>query len=714
MKITTRLSRGGVKAFLISLFFLFTSSFIFAQNVKPYVVDLSKMPVVNDDKTATFDKVTKTVTVTANDKLQYGGNKGIYLWLNNLDISSYNIARVKYKVIGDYGFHFTLNYDDNTLDWNNDKTTYCPSYLNEMLIPLKSNQRRLHGIAVTGTWNVPYEQFVIESITLEKVANPQKTDVCACDEPPVIDISTNETIDKNLNAWDFVKKLGAGFQYMVFVSYPNEQEFGTDIFSLAAFSKPTKEQIHFIKEKGFKTIRFQTNPGHGHILDKDYTVSPRYIKAIKQVVDWCIEEDMNVILCGPFAEHTQVEWYKKKIEAGNVHYAGYYVNEKYKEESERFIKAVWKQYAEAFNNSYDEHLIFETFNEPFDVFDEHGFDPKGDCATCKKDYAILNEYNQLIVDTIRSTGGNNASRFIMINGIGSRWSTITDKNFKLPKDKTKNKLIPTYHHYPMGGSAASDYPFDYYTNGIKDSIAESFAALDKAYFSKHIPVYLGETGQSRHTPVLERIKMINDIMTEVSKPNRSCAALLHVDGDLTGADASGWFSGYYDSWKLKWYDEELVDTFIYGAQGKEYPLSSDFIKKNEIKIESIVGKNLLKKPVERTGKVNWDNNYMIKSGSFYRSTPIKYKIEFEIEKTGADPFLNFAYTDFKGNWHDGYNTPLLKSMRVKGGVMDGIIKVQADTVVLEINEKLANELVNGEAVYLNGQNIIIKSMKVIE
>ena len=53
-------------------------------------------------------------------------------------------------------------------------------------------------------------------------------------------------------------------------------------------------------------------------------------------------------------------------------------------------------------------------------------------------------------------------------------------------------------------------------------------------------------------------------------------------------------------------------------------------------------------------------------------------------------------------------------MRVKGGVMDGIIKVQADTVVLEINEKLANELVNGEAVYLNGQNIIIKSMKVIE
>ena len=46
--------------------------------------------------------------------------------------------------------------------------------------------------------------------------------------------------------------------------------------------------------------------------------------------------------------------------------------------------------------------------------------------------------------------------------------------------------------------------------------------------------------------------------------------------------------------------------------------------------------------------------------------------------------------------------------------MEGVIKVQSDTVVLEINEKLANELVNSDAVYLNGQNIIIKSMKVIE
>ena len=172
--------------------------------------------------------------------------------------------------------------------------------------------------------------------------------------------------------------------------------------------------------------------------------------------------------------------------------------------------------------------------------------------------------------------------------------------------------------------------------------------------------------------------------------------------------------GYYDSFNLKWFDTEYIDTILYAAQGKEYPLSAEFIKNNETKVESIVGKNLLPEPVVRTGKVTWGNNYQIRSETFYRSTPAKYKIEFEIEKTGVDPFLHFAYFDINYNWHDGSNTPLLKKMRIKGGVLQGTIKVQADTVVLEINEKLANELVNGEAVYLNGQNIIIKSMKVIE
>ena len=138
----------------------------FAQNVKPYVVDLNKLSAVNDDKTMSFNKTTKTFTLTANDRLEYGGSKSLYLWLNSLDISSYNIVRVKYSVPNeeDYGFILTTDYDDDTLDWNKDKSTYCPSYLNEMVIPILSNQQTLNGIIFPNNSSVVLTKRTVRNV----------------------------------------------------------------------------------------------------------------------------------------------------------------------------------------------------------------------------------------------------------------------------------------------------------------------------------------------------------------------------------------------------------------------------------------------------------------------------------------------------------------------------------------------------------------------
>jgi aryl-phospho-beta-D-glucosidase BglC (GH1 family) len=686
------------------LFFalLFFAASAFAQNVKPYAVDLNKFPAVSDDKGVTFDKATKTFTIKKE-------NGRINLWLNNLNISDYNVIKVKYKVLCDYGFVFGLDYGNNKIEWYT-RETYCPTYLNEMEIPLKKDEKKLIGVFFYGLFGIPFEKangkFTVESITLENVSNPQKTDIFASNEPPVVDTAKNVTIDEKLDAWDFVKNIGAGLNSQIFQDYPIQLDMGYDIYP-DYLSKPTKAQIHFIKESGLNAIRLQTNPGHGRMIDESYRLSPGYIKNIKQVVDWCIEEDMYVILCGPFAEYAINEDYKKRIERGASNFAAFYVNEKDKKESERFLKAVWEQYAKAFNNSYDEHLIFEPFNEPVDILHEHGWNPKDDCAICKKDYAILNEYNQLVLDTIRSTGGNNANRFVLINGLGARWDTITDKNFKLPKDKAKKKLIPTYHDYSMGGTAAGGNYTDYYKNSIKELISKRFAALDKAFFSKHIPVLVGEIGQSRRTPILERIKWIKDFTAEASKPNRSCALLLWNDSALV--DDGRFFSGYFDSWKLKWNDEEFVNTFIYGAQGKEYPLSSDFIKKNEVKIPSIVGKNILKNPVEIK---DW-KPYKLPDGIFMRSVPAKYKIELEIEKTGSEPKFEFCCMDYLWKWKSFISDPGLK---VTGGTKDGgnSLIVKSDKIILSIDEKVAQEIQESMELFLNGKDIIVRSMKVEE
>ncbi len=687
----------SVKKLLLCLILICCAVAVFAQSV--YEVDLNKLPDVSYDKGVTYDKTTKTLRIKERDK-------GFGIWTGDLNISNYNIVRIKYKVLGNYGFQVYLNYDDEKLEYY-EKGTYFPTYLNEMVIPLLSNQKKINDIFIKGTWDVPYEQLnekiVIESITFEKVANPVKTDIYRSNEPPVIDAAKSTSIDEKLDAWDFVNELGAGVNWQIFQDGPSLWDYGLDL-KADNLSKPTKEQIHFMKAKGFNLIRLQTNPGLGRIIDKNYKLAPGYIRNIKQVVDWCIEEGMYVILCGPFSEFTPFEEYKKRMEMGATNYAADYVNKNNKNESEKYIKAVWEQFAQAFNNSYDEHLIFETLNEPADMLHEHGWWPEDNCAECKKDYAILNEYNQLIVDTIRATGGNNANRFIMVEGLAGKWMYITSNLFKMPNDKAKNKLIPTYHHYPMGGG--KDSAIGLYTDGVRTQIKESFNALDTKFFSKHIPVYVSEVSNIRSSPIMERINCIKDFMAEVSKPERSCAACFFIDSDITGTSN---FFGYYDSWKLKWYDQEYIDTFIYRAQGKDYPLSADFVKKNEVKKESIIGKNLLKEPIAGTG--NWYDNYKIRSDTFYRSTPAKYKIEFKIERTGSNPLLRLAYVDLRGKFH---NTNTLKNLKVKGGLLEFDIKVQSDTVILSIDEKLAKEFVDGEALFLNGNDIIIKSMKVVE
>ena len=689
----------------ITLFIIatFIGATVFAQNVKPYKIDLSEFEKVNGEKTMSFDKSTGIVTVN-----HYDSNQVCLGLAVHEDITKYNIIRIKYQALGDYGFHVNTSYEnDPASDWWGD-STYCPSYLTEMVIPIKAGVTRLGDLIFASVNHIWTYKFRIDEITLEYVNNPQKIDIAACDEPPLIDTATSGTFNDSISAWDFVNGLGAGFHYAALHAVSAWQDFGLDCYHWNGDVKPKKEIIQSIKNKGFRTLRLQV-ASYSHLLDDDYTIDPRFMKVVKVVVDWAIEEDMYVILCGPVAEMLQDESFRKKAEE-SVHFAGYSVSEKEKKESLRFLKAIWLQYAKTFNNSYDEHLIFETLNEPIDCFHEHAWNTQADCAVCKKNLTILKEYNQLIVDTIRSTGGNNAKRFIMVEGYAGGDLNFVNNTKKfpivLPKDKAKDKLIPTFHYYPMG--CGQPYSKKVYSQYVKKQTEELFAAFDKLYFSKHIPVYMSEGFHDRTIPIMERIDCLKDFLAEAKKPGRSCNATMINDGDY----AYQWNAfGYLSFQDLKWYDDEYVYTLINGCEGKEYPLSEDFVKKNTLKIESIVGKELLTEPVVMK---QWGDSFSFSPEILIRSTPAKYKFVCEIETTGPDPELEFAYVNSAGDWCNGSNTAYLQNLKVKGGIVQGDIKVKSKTIEITINEKLAVELESTNDIFFQGQNIILKSVKVME
>ena len=287
----------------------------------------------------------------------------------------------------------------------------------------------------------------------------------------------------------------------------------------------------------------------------------------------------------------------------------------------------------------------------------------------------------------------------MVEGLAAGWKNITTNLFKLPSDKIKDRLIPTIHSYPMGGNMQGLKK--YYTSNVKAAVSESFAALDKVYFKKHIPVYVSEVGHIREIPILDRINAIKDFMSEVTKEGRSCSALLHLD------PMENDMFGYYNSFSLKWFDTEYIDSLIYASQGKEYPLSEEFLKKNETKVESIVGKNLLKEPYDTK---KWGSNYEIKSDTFVRSVPESYKLEFVIKKTGSSPTIQITWSDENYQWHKIPEN----SKKLKGGSLaDGNVKPSKTTFTVEIDSETANIIEGSNGLYLMGQDVIIQSMKVV-
>ena len=61
-------------------------------------------------------------------------------------------------------------------------------------------------------------------------------------------------------------------------------------------AKTTKEIIKLLKDKGFNAVRIPVS-WHNHVSeDGKYTISAKWLERVNEVVDYCIDEDMYVIL----------------------------------------------------------------------------------------------------------------------------------------------------------------------------------------------------------------------------------------------------------------------------------------------------------------------------------------------------------------------------------------------------------------------------------
>ena len=203
--------------------------------------------------------------------------------------------------------------------------------------------------------------------------------------------------------------------------------------------KTTQAIIDGMKAAGFDTIRipvaWMTNATH--LYEGDYTIDAGYMDRVEEIVRYARKAGMYVII----NDHWDGGWYgmfgSESAETRALAMEAY--------------KGMWQQIAERFRD-YSDYLIFESANEELGGrFDENSplycSDSVVTYLTDDERYALTNEINQTFVDVVRATGGNNATRFLLIAGYSTNIDQTCDDRFQMPKDTADSKLMVSVHYY---------------------------------------------------------------------------------------------------------------------------------------------------------------------------------------------------------------------------------------------------------------------------
>lgn len=386
--------------------------------------------------------------------------------------SQFNLSDINSWRIGEFS--------DNTGEYGINEKTICTTkyivvsstkkrrirtwdtYIKMFIIEYDESGNMLNKQEVTNgiAW-VPQETTSFISITIRNSNSLMGKDVYEMIKNkeiyPSIDVLVKynyNTKMKNITAHEFVQKINVGWNLgNSFDSYYGD--WGTEHRNLETmWGNPTvaQELIDYVAEQGFNSIRIPVSWYLNTYLDENgnYRVYDYWIDRVQDVVDYAIQKGLYVLMNTHFDS--------KFLLLGN--------NEEQMEKEYKYAKDLWTHIATFYKN-YDEHLIFESYNELYvstwtytDIGNDH-----------------MTKFNQIFVDAVRATGGNNANRVLCVQTLTSFTNNSSLNNFVMPKDTVKNKIVVQVHNY---------------NDNIDQSIEPLFINLEKFSKRMNAPVIIGE------------------------------------------------------------------------------------------------------------------------------------------------------------------------------------------------------------------------------
>ena len=243
----------------------------------------------------------------------------------------------------------------------------------------------------------------------------------------------------------------------------------------------TQQFITSVKNAGFNAIRIPCAWNSYVANEATLQIKESWLNRVKEVVDYCYANDMYVII--------NIHW-----DGGWLENNPFYAKQEIVNNKQRIF---WEQIAVNFRD-YDEHLLFAGTNE---VHADYG-------TPTTEHITVQQSFNQTFVNTVRSTGGKNGYRNLIVQ----TYNTNIDHgvNFMtMPIDKVPDRLIVEVHYYDpwdFAGQEDSGYKTQWgagYTDvstwGQEDYLINQFKKVKTKFIDKNIPVILGEYGATRRS-----------------------------------------------------------------------------------------------------------------------------------------------------------------------------------------------------------------------
>lgn len=326
---------------------------------------------------------------------------------------------------------------------------------------------------------------------------------------------------RDISSADIVKDMGIGWNLGNTLDTENIDE--------TAWGNPitTKSLIDEISRKGFKTLRLPVTWRFHMGSAPDYIIEESWLDNVEKIANFAFDNDMYVIINIHHDDPWLIPTYDKLEVVGDK------------------IEKLWIQISKRFKG-YGDHLIFETINEP-----RYEGAPKEWKGGTKEERDCVNRYHKIALDAIRSTGGNNSLRHIMISTYAASTVNSAMDDLIIPNDD-KRTMVSIHSYYPyefcLDGKRS-----DWGSDADKQKLDIELDRIYNKFVVKGIPVVMGEWCAYNQDNLEDRVRHAK-YYSEGCLSRNICPVYWDV-GVKKG-------SGLINRYSFEWFFPELVDAVL--------------------------------------------------------------------------------------------------------------------------------------------------------